>query len=462
MPPDAVNEHYLEHYRAHLASAGADPAPLPASFVAPAGFWTAADKARFFRALAAHSRLRPDLIARAVGTKTALDVRTYIAALDAASSASASASSSAPSCAPALDVSDDWIAFEDAAAASLTTAEPAWAARALDAARDAALRLRRAQLRAPRGSGTGARDRDRAGQEARRAAWAAWRDAREKDWARADVLAALGAPELSALDAVLRDGEERRAPRRDAVPGSAPGPGPPSRSATPEPAADIDADALAGLSPKHRRLLAKRLWMRRKRAAARGEAPSLALDRQKPGRKSKSRSQSQSEQVPAGDAEGEDEDEETEPEAQKRTPRKAPGLTKYSKLKTLFADLELDSAALHAQGLDLFRLSALGRLMQCVLFHIHIHRPADLAFPRSHTSPHSSEEPRLDACVVQHLYALTVAFTVSATRKALAFATQERRAKSRTKVWRKNPAGSVCVRPVADSPISRSHVRDLA
>ncbi|KAI9454772.1 hypothetical protein BJY52DRAFT_1104534, partial [Lactarius psammicola] len=47
----------------------------------PTGYWTAAEKALFFRALSTHSRFRPDLIASCIGTKSILDVVVYLALL---------------------------------------------------------------------------------------------------------------------------------------------------------------------------------------------------------------------------------------------------------------------------------------------------------------------------------------------------------------------------------------------
>src|SRR5260221_8041920 len=66
----------------HLTGAPEPPEPPYApSFHPPTGYWTAAEKALFFRALSVHSRFRPDLIAASIGTRSTVDVAVYLSLL---------------------------------------------------------------------------------------------------------------------------------------------------------------------------------------------------------------------------------------------------------------------------------------------------------------------------------------------------------------------------------------------
>ena len=77
-----TDANFTEHLAAHISATrhhltGAPEPPEPPyapSFHPPTGYWTAAEKALFFRALSAHSRLRPDLIAASIATKSTLNV----------------------------------------------------------------------------------------------------------------------------------------------------------------------------------------------------------------------------------------------------------------------------------------------------------------------------------------------------------------------------------------------------
>ncbi|EIN03571.1 hypothetical protein PUNSTDRAFT_147005 [Punctularia strigosozonata HHB-11173 SS5] len=470
--PD-VRQHYLTQYREHLAStnshlAGDDGDPLPPSFVPPAGFWTSSEKSKFFHGLCVHSRLRPDLIAASIETKSVLDVCAYIDSLEAVIRSNASDDSDGEdeipigleAFEPAFEVSEEWIALEESAAEGLIVAEPSWAVSSRDHARNEELRERRNSMRQRRSVGP-QKGRDRAGQQVRKKEWEQWRDEREKEWAREDLLEALDAHKLKAMDAILRDGEERR--RQTVVPNAPQGsrfaspatpgvhsepsnddtpidPASPSEpldagtsgqasrlpSLTPEPSADL----LESLSPRHRRQLQKRLWMRRKRAEARGVAPSLTVERQKPGRKRKV-PDNQGDVAPDTIAKKsrsiEDDDDVSDRESSTGAQKNAHqgGITLHYKLKALFADLDLDYAGLHKNGLDFFRVAALGRLI------------------RLYASRHSADEDvqyHISASVVQQLYSIIVAFIEKITRRAITVTEQERRTKLHTKVWRKSPS----------------------
>lgn len=488
-PEQHANPIYTIHFREHLAHthahlAGREPdAVLKCSYHPPSGYWTPEEKERFFHALAVHSRLRPDLLAAAVGTKTLIDVCVYLDELEAAAAALGDADGgrrgrdAAPA---ALEVSDEWVRTEEEMARTLGERELVWedAARARD--RAAEVKAERRRLRVPKGTAEQAK--------AGKAELARWKDGREREWARADTLARMNATHLRVMDRILREDEEasslanaraaaasrteagkatqandvdgsRARPRaRDAdvaagsLPQSladdipidpillamdgnpatmavgppTPGPStsasaqppptphgpdltshhslpsissafshppPPSSSLqAPVPAASrrasadpdsLDPVALAALSPTSRRRHQKRLYMRRKRAEAAGvDAPSAHIGRLKPGRKPKARATPAPAKEPADEAAGSaaklgkrtraDEEEGEESQADE-PPRKAPnkgGLTRDYRTRKTFDELGLDAAALRDADLGMFHLSALGKLMGCVVLFV--------------------------------------------------------------------------------------------
>ncbi|KAF7315645.1 hypothetical protein MIND_00080000 [Mycena indigotica] len=117
----AEYEFHLSQFRAHLS--GTTPHPLPASFIAPTGYWTSAEKDAFFHGLQIHSRIRPDLIAAGIKTKTAIDVCTYIDLLDAAAEEFAPVPSLRALLKPAMEMSDLWIEHEESQAPKLVEME---------------------------------------------------------------------------------------------------------------------------------------------------------------------------------------------------------------------------------------------------------------------------------------------------------------------------------------------------
>ena len=86
--------------------------------------WTSAEQHAFFRALAVHSRWRPDLIAAALPTKTAWQVDHYLAALEeGAAGDDTDESDSDLEIEPAYEVSEAWIAAEEALASDVIEEE---------------------------------------------------------------------------------------------------------------------------------------------------------------------------------------------------------------------------------------------------------------------------------------------------------------------------------------------------
>lgn len=89
---DPLNPGYLDDLRNHcehvhnhangLDDALWGPEELPFSVLSPSTVWSPDEKHTLFRALSRHSRLRPDLIAESIGTKSAVEVCVYLEALE--------------------------------------------------------------------------------------------------------------------------------------------------------------------------------------------------------------------------------------------------------------------------------------------------------------------------------------------------------------------------------------------
>jgi hypothetical protein len=399
-----LTEHLAAHLvatRHHLTGAPEPPEPPYApSFHPPTGYWSSAEKALFFRALSAHSRLRPDLIAASIGTKSTADVAVYLSLLrEGAAAATATTGMIARDQRPAAhEVSAALIALEDQLATCVCAAEPSRVREELGDARAEAERAVKNGMRLRRGEGGKGKSlaRDREGQEARRAAFEQWRGEHELGWAREDVLARLDVVGLQVLDRILRLDEERRAEggsgdeegeaeyededededdgarqRRSAagpsttllraaslssIAGESHATTPPP-SSPPAPISDDDKDdggpIPPNLSPISRRRVYKRLYMRRKRAEASGGAAQLDPSRLKPGRKASATSRYKQPHR-NGDSDSEN------------PKQPARGDTRPYKIQRELERLGIGADYLHANGLDLFHLGALGRLMRCV------------------------------------------------------------------------------------------------
>ncbi|KAL1717442.1 hypothetical protein EV715DRAFT_292322 [Schizophyllum commune] len=224
--------------------------------------WTASEQDAFFHGLAIYSRLRPDLIASCIPTKTVPDVCAYLEALEEAASLHPSPDAldrrrTAPL---AMGMSDSWLDWEETQATRLAAAEPDWEAYALNAQRQDTLASFPQDTSHPA------------------------REALQAQWKAEDTLHTLDTHKLRAISHILRVDE---AAEDD-----------PSRPTTPNPTTlnpivlnplgEDDADPSArgrspsrprshsstpstrDLSPKSRRRLQKRLYMRRKRAEKAG------------------------------------------------------------------------------------------------------------------------------------------------------------------------------------------------
>lgn len=217
---------FFEHVREFLGHCkGSDGrAPLLPSFLPPAGYWTSEEKDIFFHGLTIHSRLRPDLIAAEIKTKTVVDVCVYLDMLEEATSklmtdigdhVNARTQRSTVilrrELPAASEVSDEWIAVEEQKALAIIRAKPEMFERELQEERDEEIRLHRIRTRARKGEArTASNERDREGEKRRRKEFEQWLKDRTEEWEVEDVLRTLDAAALQALDRVLRDGEKSR------------------------------------------------------------------------------------------------------------------------------------------------------------------------------------------------------------------------------------------------------------
>lgn len=364
-----VDPLYLSHFRevlhqtqTHLSGHTTD--PIPPSFVPPTGYWSSHEKDLFFHALCIHSRLRPDLVAECVKTKSIADVCDYMRLLDEylLETDNRGARVERRQIPAAMEVSPKWIQFEEDKAAEILTAEPSWDIEAHNHRREADLTIQQRFLR-----GKARNDLE---------------DRQAELWEKEDSLRSLDDHDLIALGFILRDAEAGEnaseiasRSRQSAAPQNVPTlvhadeamidpelskisrppsphvPATPSRAASPSPdSSTIPVD----LSPGSRRRFQKRLYMRRKRAQAAGREVDEDTLRLKPGRQAKKIKPSPH-AMDIDDAE----------DVEYRHPNPS-GKTVAYKTLTKFSDLKVDANMLSELGLDLFHLGTLPKLMKYV------------------------------------------------------------------------------------------------
>ena len=421
---DILTAHLDAHISAtrHYFTGAPDPPepPYAPSYHPPTGYWTAAEKSLFFHALSTHSRFRPDLIASSIGTKSQLDVIIYLdllhsGAQDLTAVRGAIARDQLPA---AYEVSDALVNLEDTHAASLAASEPSRTDESCAAARAEAQRAMRNSMRVVRKGEGAVQVRDRAGQQVRREVFGRWRAEQEGVWAREDLLARLDGIALQAFDRMLRVDEEPVQPQ-------------PSRTTNHE---DEDVDALANLSPVSRRRAYKRLYMRRKRAEARGDVAQLDPARLKPGRKATT---AQSQRRPSADDSTDDDDDEAQTDDAEQK-RRLHGPTRPYRVQRKLDELGIDAEYMRANGLGLFRLGALWRLMRCVsctrksTLSLQPHR----LYPRFDPSKPQGVTEFISAGTIQALHTLVVRFTRDIVRRALTLRELDFARRGQVKMWR--------------------------
>ncbi|KAI1790181.1 hypothetical protein LXA43DRAFT_1083453 [Ganoderma leucocontextum] len=227
-PPAEVDPAYLaffsesvDDFRAHLSGRDGDEPP-PASYFAPRSHWTSAEKDAFFRGLAVHSRLRPDLIAEEVKTKTVPDVCVYLAILEEAERELTQGTTyiDEPNCSfgakyprrelpSALEVSEEWVALEERMAVAMIALQPTLDRQAVIRARKEEVQARRVAIRVVKGSARAtSKQRKRDEEKLRREEFDKWVAEKTQDWESEDLLLSLGRIRLTTLDRMLRDDEE--------------------------------------------------------------------------------------------------------------------------------------------------------------------------------------------------------------------------------------------------------------
>jgi hypothetical protein len=162
-----LTEHLADHIsttRHHLTGRPKHPEPPYApSFHPPTGYWTPTERAIFFRALSVHSRLRPDLIAASIDTKSTVDVAIYFSLLrQGATRVNDNKSSNRSSHGATItigrdqhtvahQISEELVALEDQQAALIYVAEPIHAKEVESEARAETLRSVKNGMHVPRG-----------------------------------------------------------------------------------------------------------------------------------------------------------------------------------------------------------------------------------------------------------------------------------------------------------------------
>lgn len=139
-----------------------------------------------------------------------------------------------------------------------------------------------------------------------------------------------------------------------------------THTTNPYPTANVDSD-LSLFSPRTRRRIHKRLYMRRKRALLSTGSESVidtGIEKLRPGKKAKS----ERNETPAVSTTSVACSETASSDAEENVPRKnKAGLTLPYKLKAQFSELGIDAAYLVSEGMHLLNLGALGKLMGWVL-----------------------------------------------------------------------------------------------
>lgn len=233
---------YLAHLHEHAQSVRQHVTGAPTdyyltsqpSYFAPNAYWTAQEKDAFFHALSVHSRLRPDLIAEEIGTKSLADVCAYMDMLedgmkrnpsssndDATADARGLVFASRDDFPIAYEVSEKWTDFEDELAEALMADEPDMIAEGLQRARDDLIREERLGIRARKGDARLADNtRDREGEKMRKQRFQQWLQGQEAEWQKEDLLNRMDGSLMKAMDMVIREHEEARAllPEVDAKP----------------------------------------------------------------------------------------------------------------------------------------------------------------------------------------------------------------------------------------------------
>ncbi|KAF9029001.1 hypothetical protein BDZ89DRAFT_1160035 [Hymenopellis radicata] len=478
---------HLAQFRAHLA--GDDGQSLPSSYIPPTGYWTPTEKNIFFHGLSIYSALRPDLIANQLEHKTIVDVCTYIDLLAEASAEGSNTSSRVErrDLDIAMEVSDDWVALEEQHGARLSSLEGSWDIAETRKQREEMVKSEEARIL---GDITDKQQRKQLKQQ-----FSAWKRDQESAWDKEHALLSLDSVQIRVLHKILVAEDSKHAvdqlvepvaastegvshipidpvliaesaamlkaarPVSDdpLVPPTAPEsnpqtlPTPPSRSVITimEPGEAVSPD-LGSLSPKSRRRLQNRMYMRRKRAAANGTPVNEDMGVLSTGRKRKvlppkdpvpPKFKSATYVVDSDDSEPDELPEIQQPGASTSTrPEPAPngdgpppyrhprfsGLTKREKFRNVVRTHNIDAAALHEMNMDLFNLGAIDSMMK--LYKEAYSNPAD----------EKDVGSSLSAGTIHVLHNIIVDYITQILRRSIISREQENRLKANIKVWRRH------------------------
>lgn len=399
---EAEFQKHLAEVQCHLS--GDYGKQLPPSFVHPSTYWSSTEKNAFFHALSIHSRLRPDLIAASIGTKSVLDVCAYldilhVAAIDANSPI---ARLSLPC---AMEVSESWMNWEEAAAS----------------------RIQQCQLNDEGKTNPGENEVNPPQQK--------------------EALKMLDACHLAVMESMLREAEEKGIGLeqdvgttsntdypRDAVCQSPPVTSSPDniesdnsqilqlRSPTPTP--PYQQDDNLNLTPTSRRRLQKRIYMRRKRAEAMGEAFDPESARLRPGRKIRDKpvrlrpkTYKKTANLNKGPISNVDD------HAPTKHPNKG-GLNRPYRIKQQFMERKIDAQTLNEHDLGFLHLSTLARFMKI--------------FRSGYDFPKAGAEAAISDDTIRLLTSIAVEFTTELVHLSMTLREQERSVKGNIKVWRQN------------------------
>ncbi|PFH51491.1 hypothetical protein AMATHDRAFT_47011 [Amanita thiersii Skay4041] len=458
---------HLAHVKAHTLG-GASTPQLP-SFVRPASYWCASEKNAFFHALSRFSRLRPDLIAAHIQTKSTADVCAYIDNLEAASKTT-KICWSRRDLGIAFDVSDSWIDVEEKNAIYLNTLERRWKNRNHEASREAEISKKRMEL-------------------GHAYAFSQWKEERESQWAKEDALRYLDIVGLTTLESTLREGDYELSQTADETTeckatnhqefqtlnevsdpstlrpvdidlpcplkvGNTPADfaSEPSSSRTvisqeisPPPHSPPQLPSAANTtSPTTRRRLRKRLYMRRKRAEMMGVDVNYTSNRLRPGRERKQRTSkprpktymTKNRQV--GAALGTENNSasvsnEDTPDYQSADPitnlrndnikvTKKGGTTKPYKMRHYYQEKHITLADIKKAGLGLFHLSTFSRLIEL--------------YSTGYAQDISNELDSISSETIRLLSSITVEFITEVIHRAIVLKIQELSSKGGIKAWR--------------------------
>ncbi|KAK0195587.1 hypothetical protein F5146DRAFT_1026226 [Armillaria mellea] len=506
---------YIDQFRRHLSQLQADTDDSEPDYIPPTGYWTPSEKDIFFHALSVYSTLRPDLIAARLPHKSVVDVCAYIDLL-----ATASANDQNPVSRRDLDismeVSGDWIRLEEVEGAHLNMHEGSWDAGVQRKANQELIDQEETRLF---GDNTDQR-------HPLRDEFDSWKSTLEASSAKLDALKCMTPKQLTVLDSILfrdddiqysviiepavvtvsleQSGSVQMVPptlpetptavvvtgqtsdlvndpilipesvaeqsptatESSSVPPplssqTAPSPSPPNHEPTPD---------LSQLSPKSRRRLQKRLYMRRKRAEVNGGEVVHNIGKLRPGRKQKpmlpkkrkkttAEEKLSNEYIQSGEEICDDEEARMQlsekdhatptqerdvscgpstqtlgntrcaVEVDTRVPeaefhhRRASGKTEAAKFKQLLEERGVDATFLHQIDLGLLNVSPLGRLMK---MYKSAYEPTD----------HPTVNTSISADTFRLLHAIIVEFTTNVIHRSIVYREQDNLLKANKKVWK--------------------------